>query len=48
MRSNVTIDDKLYNKAIEVAAPSMNQVELFYEAKGFRADARCQVISRVR
>lgn len=32
MRATVTIDDELYNKAIEVADPSMDKVDLFREA----------------
>ena len=32
MRTTVTIDDELYNKALEVADPSMDKVGLFREA----------------
>ena len=32
MRTTVTIDDKLYNKALEVADPSMDKADLFREA----------------
>lgn len=32
MRTTVTIDDELYNKALEVADPSMNKADLFREA----------------
>lgn len=32
MRTTVTIDDELYNKALEAADPAMNKCELFREA----------------
>ncbi len=32
MRTTVTIDDDLYNKALEVADPSMDRADLFREA----------------
>ncbi len=32
MRTTVTIDDELYNKALEVADPSMDKADLFREA----------------
>jgi Arc/MetJ family transcription regulator len=32
MRTTVTIDDELYNKALEVADPSMEKADLFREA----------------
>ncbi len=32
MRTTVTIDDELYNKALEVADPAMDKAELFREA----------------
>jgi Arc/MetJ family transcription regulator len=32
MRATVTIDDELYNKALEVADPSMDKADLFREA----------------
>lgn len=32
MRTTVTIDDDLYNKALELAEPSMDKAELFREA----------------
>ena len=32
MRTTVTIDDALYNKALEVADPDMNKADLFREA----------------
>ncbi|MTV40604.1 type II toxin-antitoxin system VapB family antitoxin [Duganella radicis] len=32
MRTTVTIDDKLYQKALEVADPSMDKADLFREA----------------
>lgn len=32
MRTTVTIDDALYNKALEVADPSMDKADLFREA----------------
>ncbi|MDC8756171.1 type II toxin-antitoxin system VapB family antitoxin [Janthinobacterium fluminis] len=32
MRTTVTIDDELYNKALEVADPSMDKTDLFREA----------------
>jgi Arc/MetJ family transcription regulator len=32
MRTTVTIDDDLYNKALEVADPSMDKADLFREA----------------
>lgn len=32
MRTTVTIDDELYNKALEVADPSMHKAALFREA----------------
>lgn len=32
MRTTVTIDDELYEKAMEVADPEMNKADLFREA----------------
>lgn len=32
MRTTVTIDDELYNKALELADPSMKKADLFREA----------------
>ena len=32
MRTTVTIDDELYNKALELADPSMAKADLFREA----------------
>lgn len=32
MRTTVTIEDELYNKALEVADPSMDKADLFREA----------------
>lgn len=32
MRTTVTIDDSLYNKALELADPEMDKAELFREA----------------
>lgn len=32
MRTTVTIDDELYNRALEVADPSMDKADLFREA----------------
>ena len=32
MRTTVTIDDALYNKALEVADPTMDKADLFREA----------------
>ncbi|MES3020325.1 MAG: type II toxin-antitoxin system VapB family antitoxin [Pseudomonadota bacterium] len=32
MRTTVTIDDELYNKALELADPSMDKADLFREA----------------
>lgn len=32
MRTTVTIDDELYNKALEMADPAMEKSELFREA----------------
>lgn len=32
MRTTVTIDDALYEKALEMAAPDMDRVDLFREA----------------
>jgi Arc/MetJ family transcription regulator len=32
MRTTVTIDDELYEKALEVADPAMDKAELFREA----------------
>lgn len=32
MRTTVTIDDDLYNRALEVADPSMEKTDLFREA----------------
>ncbi|MES2127356.1 MAG: type II toxin-antitoxin system VapB family antitoxin [Pseudomonadota bacterium] len=32
MRTTVTIDDELYNSAIELADPSMDKADLFREA----------------
>lgn len=32
MRATVTIDDELYNKALELADPAMDTAELFREA----------------
>jgi Arc/MetJ family transcription regulator len=32
MRTTVTIDDDLYDKALEVADPTMNKADLFREA----------------
>ena len=32
MRTTVTIDDSLYQKALEVADPDMNKADLFREA----------------
>ena len=32
MRTTVTIDDELYEKALEVADPSMDRADLFREA----------------
>jgi Arc/MetJ family transcription regulator len=32
MRTTVTIDDDLYNRALEVADPSMDRADLFREA----------------
>ncbi|GAC1407707.1 MAG: type II toxin-antitoxin system VapB family antitoxin [Burkholderiaceae bacterium] len=32
MRTTVTIEDELYNKALEVADPAMDKAELFREA----------------
>jgi Arc/MetJ family transcription regulator len=32
MKTTVTIDDELYNKALEVADPSMDKADLFREA----------------
>lgn len=32
MRTTVTIDDELYNKALEVADPAMEKADLFREA----------------
>ena len=32
MRTTVTIDDDLYNKALEVADPAMDKADLFREA----------------
>jgi len=32
MRTTVTIDDELYNQALEVADPSMDKADLFREA----------------
>ena len=32
MRTTVTIDDELYQKALEVADPAMDRVDLFREA----------------
>jgi Arc/MetJ family transcription regulator len=32
MRTTVTIDDELYNKALDVADPSMDKADLFREA----------------
>ncbi len=32
MKTTVTIDDELYNKALEVAEPSMDKADLFREA----------------
>ncbi len=32
MRATVTIDDDLYNKALEMADPSMDKADIFREA----------------
>ncbi|USX25048.1 type II toxin-antitoxin system VapB family antitoxin [Oxalobacteraceae bacterium OTU3CINTB1] len=32
MRTTVTIDDELYNRALEVADPAMDKADLFREA----------------
>jgi Arc/MetJ family transcription regulator len=32
MRTTVTIDDELYNRALEVADPAMDRADLFREA----------------
>lgn len=32
MRTTVTIDDELYNRALELADPSMDKADLFREA----------------
>ncbi|MBC7453211.1 MAG: type II toxin-antitoxin system VapB family antitoxin [Massilia sp.] len=32
MRTTVTIDDELYNKALELSDPSMDKADLFREA----------------
>jgi hypothetical protein len=32
MRTTVTIDDELYNKALELADPAMDRADLFREA----------------
>ena len=32
MRTTVTVDDALYNKALEVADPAMDKADLFREA----------------
>jgi Arc/MetJ family transcription regulator len=32
MRTTVTIDDELYNKALEMADPAMDKADLFREA----------------
>ena len=32
MRTTVTIDDELYNQALEIADPSMDKADLFREA----------------
>lgn len=32
MRTTVTIDDELYNRALEMADPSMDKADLFREA----------------
>jgi Arc/MetJ family transcription regulator len=32
MRTTVTIDDELYNKALELADPAMDKADLFREA----------------
>ncbi|MDR0775529.1 MAG: type II toxin-antitoxin system VapB family antitoxin [Azonexus sp.] len=45
MRTTVTIDDALYEKALEVADPSMDKTDLFREA--VKTFVRVQVAKRL-
>ena len=45
MRTTVTIDDALYAKALEVADPDMDRVDLFREA--FKTFVRVQSAKRL-
>lgn len=45
MRTTVTIEDDLYEKAIELADPSMDKSEIFREA--FRTFVRVQAAKRL-
>ena len=45
MRTTVTIDDELYNRALEVADPSMDPADLFPEA--VRTFVRVQAAKRL-
>lgn len=45
MRTTVTLDDSLYQQALELAAPGMDKAELFREA--FRTFVRVQSAKRL-
>lgn len=45
MRTTITIDDELYNKALEVADPGMDKSEVFREA--IRTFVRVQAAKRL-
>jgi Arc/MetJ family transcription regulator len=45
MRTTVTIDDQLYQRALEVADPSMDKADLFREA--IKAFVRTQAAKRL-
>lgn len=47
MRTTVTIDDALYNKALEVADPSMDKADLFREAIQMFVCASGQALGRI-
>ena len=45
MRTTVTVDDELYEKALEVADPAMDKAEIFREA--FKTFVRVQTAKRL-
>lgn len=46
MRTTVTIDDELYNSALDLADPSMDKADIFREA--FKTFVRVQAAKRLR